>query len=164
MARSELSNLSNAHGLRIGLVVSDYHSSITHPLRDGAAAAFREAGGRDGDLLVVPAPGAFELTAICRALVHRGDLHAVVALGCIMTGETTHDQHIATAVAHGLTSITVETGIPVCFGVLTCQTMDQARARAGGDVGNKGVEAMAAAISVSRTVEAVSVDGMEASS
>ncbi|MHC4141592.1 MAG: 6,7-dimethyl-8-ribityllumazine synthase, partial [Planctomycetota bacterium] len=70
--------------------------------------------------------------AACGALAARNDIDAVVALGCVVSGETTHDRYIASAVAHGLTMITVQTGVPVAFGVLTCQNMDQARARAGG--------------------------------
>ena len=89
---------------------------------------------------------------VCRAQAVRGDFDAVVALGCIISGETDHDRHIASAVATGLTMITVDTSVPVAFGVLTCRTLEQALARAGGDRGNKGAEAMAAAIETARTL------------
>ena len=137
---------ASACGLRIGIAVSAYHAQITTALRDGAVKQFTDAQGAEADLRVVPAPGTFELTAVCRALINSGGLDAVVALGCVISGETTHDTYIATAVAHGLTELTLATGVPVTFGVLTCQTIDQARARAGGPRGNKGTEAMAAAI------------------
>ncbi len=137
---------ASASGLRIGIAVSAYHAQITTALRAGAVKQFTDAQGVEADLRVVPAPGTFELTAVCRALVNGGGLDAVVALGCVISGETTHDTYIATAVAHGLTELTLATGVPVTFGVLTCQTIDQARARAGGTRGNKGAEAMAAAI------------------
>ncbi len=137
---------ASACGLRIGIAVSAYHAQITTALRAGAVKQFTDAQGAEGDLRVVPAPGTFELTAVCRALVDGGGFDAVVALGCVISGETTHDTYIATAVAHGLTELTLATGVPVTFGVLTCQTIDQARARAGGPRGNKGAEAMAAAI------------------
>src|SRR5262249_14479307 len=143
-ARSKSS--PDATGLRIGIAVSGYHRKITGALCEGAIQAFRDAGGRERDLLIVPAAGAFELTAVCRALAHRGDLDAVVALGCIIAGQTRHDRYLAAAVAAGLTAITVETGVPVAFGVLTCDSLRQARQRAGGKHGNKGAEAMAAAI------------------
>lgn len=149
----ELKDNLDARGLRMGVVVSRYHHAITESLREAAVVQFTSAGGDADDLLIVAAPGSFELTAVCRALAHRGDLHAVVALGCILTGQTTHDQYLAQAVAQGLTSITVQTGVPIAFGVLTCQSMEQARERAGGAHGNKGAEAMAAAIAAARAVQ-----------
>ncbi len=137
---------ASACGLRIGIAVSAYHAQITTALRASAIKQFTDAQGVEADLRVVPAPGTFELTAVCKALINGGGLDAVVALGCVISGETTHDTYIATAVAHGLTELNLATGVPVTFGVLTCQTIDQARARAGGPRGNKGAEAMAAAI------------------
>jgi 6,7-dimethyl-8-ribityllumazine synthase len=101
----------------------------------------------------VEAPGAFELTAVCRALAARGDLDAVAAIGCIISGETTHDRYLASAVAQGLTMITVQTGVPIAFGVLTCQSPEQATARATG-TRSKGAEAMSAAIEACRAVRA----------
>ncbi|MHC4415865.1 MAG: 6,7-dimethyl-8-ribityllumazine synthase [Planctomycetota bacterium] len=152
---TELRPSASAAGLRVGVAVSRYHARITDAMRDAAASQFTSAGGDENDLRIVPAPGAFELTAICRALAESDDLDAIVALGCVIAGETTHDQHIASAVAHGLTSITVRTGVPVAFGVLTCRTLEQAEARAGGDKGNKGAQAMAAAIEAARAVQAL---------
>lgn len=137
---------SSAAGLRIGLVVSRYHIDITSAMRRAAIDAFTEAGGRDGDLVGVEAPGAFELPVMVATLARRDDIDAVVAVGCVITGETTHDQHIAQAVAGGLTAVSVETSTPVTFGVLTCRNLDQARERAGGAKGNKGADAMRAAI------------------
>ena len=150
---TELDPSPNAAGLRIGVAVSRYHAEITDPMREAAIRQFTDAGGAGDDLEIVPVPGAFELTAACRALAAGGDVDAVVAIGCVISGETTHDRHIASAVAHGLTSVTVNSGVPVSLGVLTCQNMDQARARAGGDKGNKGAEAMAAASEMARVVK-----------
>ncbi len=137
-----------AGGLRIAIIVSQYHDGITMPLRDGARQAFVEAGGSLEDLTIVEAAGAWELVALTDSLLgHRGDeLDAVVALGCVITGETTHDQYINSAVSTGLMNLQYVYGLPISFGVLTCQTVDQAASRAGGDKGNKGAEAMAAAI------------------
>ena len=101
------------------------------------------------------APGAFELTIVAQALATREDLDAVVALGCIVRGETSHDEHLARTIAHGLTRIALDTRKTVTFGVLTCQTLHQARERAGGERGNKGSEAMAAAIETVRTLRAL---------
>ena len=146
---------ASAAGLRIGVAVSRYHSRITTALRDGAIRQFRNAGGGLEDLEIVSAPGAFELTAVCRALAARQDIDAVVALGCVIAGETSHDRYIAGAVAQGLASITVTSGVPVTFGVLTCDDMAQAKARAGGDRGNKGADAMTAAIETARVIEVI---------
>lgn len=146
---------ADATDLRIGIVVSRYHEDITGAMRDDAAQAFVDAGGREADVTVVEAPGAFELTVCAAALARRPDIDAVVTLGCILTGETTHDQYIAHAVSTGLTQVSIETGKPVAFGVLTCQTIQQARDRVGGEKGNKGREAMTAAIAAVRTVRAI---------
>jgi 6,7-dimethyl-8-ribityllumazine synthase/transcription antitermination factor NusB len=151
---TELKPNASAAGLRIGVAISRYHTAITESMRDAAVKQFVDSGGAPGDLRMVSTPGTFELTAACCALAARNDIDAVVALGCVVSGETTHDRYIASAVAHGLTMITVQTGVPVAFGVLTCQNMDQARARAGGEKGNKGAEAMAAAIEAARLIDA----------
>ncbi len=157
----ELQPSAGAEGLRIGLAVSRYHDEITSRLKEAAVEQFMNAGGRADDLEIVSTPGAFELTAACRALARR-DLDAVVAIGCVIAGETTHDQHIANAVACGLTTITVETGVPVTFGVLTCRNLEQANARAGGEKGNKGAQAMAAAIETSHVVKTLGQTGAKA--
>ena len=148
----QLQSETSAAGLRIAVAVSRYHARITDALCAAAIDRFRSAGGDEELLEVLPAAGAFELTAVCRALANRGGLDAVVALGCIISGETPHDRYIASAVATGLTMITVRTGCPIAFGVLTCGTIEQALARAGGAHGNKGAEAMAAAIDTSQTI------------
>jgi 6,7-dimethyl-8-ribityllumazine synthase len=149
----------DASGLRIGVARSRYHSEMTDRLCAGAEAAFVEAGGDPDALVVVPAPGTFELTAVCRALATRDDIDAVVALGCVIRGETAHDRYICEAVAAGLTSITADTGKPVAFGVLTCQTRRQASERAGGALGNKGTEAMRAAIEMVAVLRSIAEAG-----
>ena len=144
----------NAQGLRIGMAVSRYHAEITESMANAARLVFLDAGGREDDLLVVPAAGSFELTALCRCLamldskLPQRSLDAVVALGCLITGQTAHDLHIAQSVTQGLTAITVQTGMPVAFGVLTCASLELARARSveARPELNKGAEAMRAAI------------------
>ena len=143
----------NARSLRIVIVTSTYHSELTGALERGAVRAFEEAGGDMSKLKIVKAPGAFELVAISRAAAVRGDVDAVVAIGCVLTGETSHDRHICDAVAHGLARISVEFSKPAAFGVLTCQTLGQAQARAGGAKGNKGEEAMRAAIGAAQAIK-----------
>jgi 6,7-dimethyl-8-ribityllumazine synthase len=146
---------SDARGLRVGIATSRYHHEVTGRLLDGARAAFASAGGSDDDLILVDAPGSFELVAIAHALASRADLDAVVCLGCVLTGETTHDRYICEAVANGLGAISSTTGKPVAFGVLTCQNLEQASARAGGSRGNKGEEAMQAAVIAAQAVARV---------
>ena len=136
----------DALGLKIGIAVSRYHPEITNQLLEGAKRVYLANGGQEQGLIVVQTPGAYELTAVCRTMAEIGTFDAAVALGCVITGETNHDQYINQGVVQGLTSITCATGMPVGFGVLTCQTLEQARARAGGTIGNKGEETMSATI------------------
>lgn len=148
-------NAISASGLRIAIVESQYHPEICTALATGAVDAFMNAGGDTQRILHVHAPGSYELVAIALALAERSDIDAVVAIGCVLTGETSHDRYICDAVAHGLVDVTIRTGKPVAFGVLTCITIEQARARAGGSKGNKGIEAMHAAIAATRTIQEI---------
>ncbi len=133
-------------------------------MAQGACEAFKDAGGEVDSLIHVAAPGAFEVVVICAALAARADVDAVVAIGCVLTGETSHDRFLCDAVAHGLTDVSIRTEKPVAFGVLTCLTLEQARARAGGSKGNKGAEAMRAAIAATRTVQAIRAGELKHSS
>lgn len=119
----------DSHAPHIAVIYSRYNASITESL---AMAAIETCMVRTGFTPAVFAcPGAYELTALAMAAARTERYHGIVALGCIIKGETSHDQHIAAAVAHGLTNVTLLTDIPVAFGVLTTNTADQARARAG---------------------------------
>lgn len=127
---------------RVIIVVSRYNAGITGRLLAGALDAYRtrHPGGRPPH--VVDAPGAFDLPALCLAAAGAPRVDGVLALGCIIKGETMHDRVIADAVAGGLVGVTLRTGLPVALGVLTVNTLAQARARAGGRQGNKGAESM----------------------
>lgn len=133
------------HAPPVAIVVSRYNHSITGPMLNGAieALAKRWPGAKPA---VLRAPGAFELVAMSSAALRTGAFEAVVALGCVIRGETSHDRHINDAVAQGLARLAAETGVPVCFGVITANTDKQAKDRAGGAKGNKGTEAMGAAL------------------
>lgn len=137
---------STALGLRVCVITSAYHASITDRLRDAAVEAFAQAGGRPEDLVHVTAPGAWELGVLAAACARRDDIDGVVTLGCVVTGETTHDHWINHGLSSALAAVAIETRKPVGFGVLTCASMDQAHARAGGDRGNKGRDTMLAVI------------------
>ncbi|MBM4107538.1 MAG: 6,7-dimethyl-8-ribityllumazine synthase [Phycisphaerae bacterium] len=133
---------ARTHTPPVAVVVSRYNHSVTSALLDGAR---RESARRGGpEPVVVEVPGSFELVAGCLAAARTGRFAGVVALGCLIKGDTIHDRVIADAVAGGLAHVTLRTGVPVSFGVLTVDTPRQARARAGGAKGNKGEEAMAA--------------------
>jgi 6,7-dimethyl-8-ribityllumazine synthase len=126
------------------VVVSRYNHSVTSRLLDGARAEYARAGGDPSRLAIAEAPGAYELPALALAGASSGSWAGVVALGCLIRGDTRHDRYIADAVAHGLMTVSLVTGVPVALGVLTTENPAQARARAGGSKGNKGAEAMAA--------------------
>ena len=154
--RCDLDTPDDARTLRVAVARSRYHPAVTEALLAGAIKAWRDHGGHDEHLEQAECHGAWELTAVCTALATRPDPpDAIVSLGCVISGETDHDRWISGAVATALATITVRTGVPVTFGVLTCSTLAQATARAGGDRGNKGAEAMAAAIAVAHATQAL---------
>ena len=141
---------------RIALVVSRYNQTITQSM---AFAAIETCGERTGFTpAVFEAPGSYELTSLAMAAARSGRFDGIVALGCIIKGETSHDQHIAAAVAHGLTNVALLTDVPVAFGVLTTNTLKQARDRAGlgkDAKNNKGHEAMSALLDTLLTMQVI---------
>lgn len=122
---------------------------------EGAAAAYVNRFGDADNVVFIPAPGAFEVAVIAAELAASERFDAIVALGCIIKGETSHDQYLASAVTDGLAAIAINSRIAVGLGVLTVNTAKQARERAGGKFGNKGEEAMNAALDTLAVVRAV---------
>ncbi len=145
----------SAADLAVAVVVSRYHADVTDRLLKGAKQAWGEAGGSPEDLAVFHSPGAFELPILTMHAATSQAFDAVVALGCILKGETQHDRVLAEAVAQGLVQSSLLSGVPITLGVLTVDTHEQALARAGGPEGNKGAEAMLAAIACASTVRAM---------
>jgi 6,7-dimethyl-8-ribityllumazine synthase len=135
-----------AQGFRFALVVSRYHDFVTDRLQAGALAALSAAGVRGDDIVVVKVPGAFEIPIAAKRTAAEGNHDAVICLGCLIKGATPHFDFIASAVAHGLTAAAGETGVPMAFGVLTTNSVEEAIERAGEGPSNKGWEAAAAAI------------------
>jgi len=129
-------------GRRIAIVVSRFNRAVTDNLLDGAVAAAKERGVEVADTDVFPVPGAFELPVVARAIAKGGRYDGVICLGAVVRGETPHFDFVCEQAAAGIQQVALETGVPVAFGVLTTDTMEQAMARAGGDVGNKGREAL----------------------
>jgi 6,7-dimethyl-8-ribityllumazine synthase len=127
---------------KIGIVVSDWNNPITDALKEGALAVLKEAGIAENKVIIYAVPGSFELPFGVTMLLDNDDaIDAVICLGCVIQGETRHFEFISQAVANGIMRVSLDYRVPVIFGVLTCDTMEQAQERAGGKHGNKGVEA-----------------------
>jgi 6,7-dimethyl-8-ribityllumazine synthase len=136
----------SARGRRIAIVAARFNDFIVASLLKGAQGAWLERGGAANDLTVVRVPGAFELPVVVRKLAGSGRYDAVVALGCVIRGDTPHFEFVAGECARGLQLAGLETGVPVAFGVLTVESVEQALERAATGAGNKGGEAMASAL------------------
>ncbi len=136
----------NAASKRFAIVVSRFNSFITERLLDGALLALRQCGANLDDISIVRVPGAFEIPAAARQLAQSGRYHAVICIGCLLRGGTLHYEVIANEVTRGVGQSAQETGVPHAFGVLTCDTLEQAIDRAGLKAGNKGFEAGLAAV------------------
>jgi 6,7-dimethyl-8-ribityllumazine synthase len=143
---TELHGQLNAADSTFAIVVSRFNDLITKRLLEGAIDTVVRHGGNADKITVAWVPGSFEIPLAALKLAKSGKYAAVVCLGAVIQGSTTHHEYINSQVASGIMSITRETGIPVTFGVITCESMDQALDRAGGKVGNKGHEATLAAI------------------
>lgn len=136
----------NAAGATFGIVVSRFNDLITKRLVEGAVDTIVRHGGDDTKIDVAWVPGSFEIPLAAGAMARSGRYSAVICLGAVIQGSTSHHEYINSQVASGIMALTRETGIPVTFGVITCESMEQALDRAGGKVGNKGIEATLAAI------------------
>jgi 6,7-dimethyl-8-ribityllumazine synthase len=132
--------------MRIGVVVSKWNAFVTDPLRDGALETLRMYGLSEQDVVLAECPGAFEIPTVAKALLEIGSIDGVVALGAVIRGDTPHFEYVCEAVSSGLGRLGLDTGKPVIFGVLTTDTIEQAKERAGGPMGNKGSEAAAACV------------------
>ncbi len=139
-----------AQGLKFALVVSRFNSLVTDKLLEGALDCLRRHGAREEDITVVKVPGAWELPLVADRLASSKQVDGVVALGALVRGETPHFDYIAAECAKGLAQVALQHKLPVAFGVLTCDTMEQALDRAGGKGGNKGWEAAASAIEMAQ--------------
>jgi 6,7-dimethyl-8-ribityllumazine synthase len=136
----------SARGRRVAIVAARFNDLIVASLVKGASAAWLEHGGGAADLAVIRVPGAFELPLAARKLAASGRYDAVVALGCVIRGDTPHFEYVAGECARGLQQAGLETGVPIAFGVLTVDTLEQALERAAAGAGNKGGEAMDTAL------------------
>jgi len=140
----------SADGLRFGIVVSRFNSFITERLLEGAQDALERSGATSKEVDVVHVPGSFELPLATKKLAATGRYDALIAIGCILRGETAHYDYVCSETARGLQLAQMDTGIPVMFCVLTCDTLEQAIDRAGLKGGNKGFEAGLGAIEMAQ--------------
>ena len=151
----ELQGGSNGEGLRIAIVVATFNDFITSKLLEGALAALDRHGVRDGDITVARVPGSFELPLAAKKLAESARHDAVICLGAVIRGETDHYEHVAGEAAKGIANASINSGLPVIFGVLTTDTLEQAINRAGGKQGNNGYNAALAAIEMANLMRAL---------
>ena len=154
MARSFEGKLT-AKGLKFGIVVSRFNSFISERLLEGAMDALRRSGAEDEDCSVVRVPGAFEIPLASKKMVQTGRFDAIICLGCVIRGATPHYAYIAAEVTKGIASLSLESEIPIAFGILTTETIEQAIERAGTKVGNKGFDAAMSAIEMANLLKEI---------
>jgi 6,7-dimethyl-8-ribityllumazine synthase len=136
----------SAEGCSFGIVASRFNRLVTRSLLDGALDCLVRHGARETDITVVHCPGAFEIPQVALQLARSGRYDGIICLGCIVKGETPHFDHIAASVTRGIGHAALESGVPVAFGVLTTDSLEQALERAGSKGGNKGWDAALSAI------------------
>ena len=151
----QLEGSRKAQGHRFAIVVSRYHDFVTDRLQAGALAAFASADVAAEDIAILKVPGTFEIPLAAQHAAETGRFGAIVCLGCVIRGATPHFDFIASAVAHGLTSASAATGVPMAFGVLTTNSVEEALERAAEGTANKGWEAAMAAVEMATLLKQV---------
>lgn len=157
MSRSVQGDLEGK-GLRVGVVVACFNELITSRLLEGAESGLARYGVAEDDITVVRVPGSFEIPVAAKRLAESGRYDTVICLGAVIRGETDHYTHIAGQAARGITDVTLTTGIPVVFGVLTTDTVEQAMDRAGGNKGNSGYDDALVAIEMANLLRTLASD------
>lgn len=146
LSEYDLNSVPSAQGMRFGIVVSEWNNSITGALLQGACDTLTKHGAREEDITVMTVPGSFELVFGASQMVKSGKMDAVIAIGCVVRGDTPHFDYICEGTTQGLASLNERFDVPVIYGLLTCNNMEQAQDRAGGTLGNKGDECAVTAI------------------
>ena len=152
---NELRGDMNGQGLRVGIAVARFNEVITKQLLDGALETLTRCGVRDSDITVAWVPGSFELPVAAHAFARSGRCDAVICLGAVIRGETTHYDMVAGQAQGGSGAVSMDTGIPTIFGVLTTENLEQALNRAGGKSGNIGANAALAAVETASVLAAI---------
>jgi 6,7-dimethyl-8-ribityllumazine synthase len=145
----------NAAGLRIGVAASQFNNFITDRLLAGALDALQQAGATEEQIQIVRVPGSFELPIVAKKLAASGRFDSIICIGCVLRGETSHYDVVVSESARGIQLAQLDTGVPLIFCVLTCDTLEQAIDRAGLKSGNKGYEAGLAAIEMAQLVRKI---------
>ena len=146
----------DATGLKFGIVVSRYNRFITKPLVEGVMDGLSRHGAADEDITTVYVPGSFEIPLACLKMAQSGRYHAVIAVGAVIRGATSHFEFVASECAKGVAQAGLQTGVPVIFGVVTAETIEQAIERAGTKLPNRGFEAALTAIEQVNTLKQIS--------
>jgi len=142
-----------AKGLKFGIVVSRFNDFITNKLLDGALDTLLRHGAKEEDIDIIKVPGSFEIPMVARRLALKGTYNALICLGTIIRGATPHFEYIAAEVSKGIASTSMETGLPIAFGIITSDTIEQAIERAGTKSGNKGWDAAITAIEMAQLLK-----------
>ncbi|HBV22707.1 MAG TPA: 6,7-dimethyl-8-ribityllumazine synthase [Jeotgalicoccus sp.] len=152
---NELEKTMNGQNLKIAIVTAEFNEFITSRLLDGAHKTLLKHGVKDDNIDLVYVPGAFELPLTAKTLAETGKYDSVITLGCVIRGSTTHYDYVCNEAAKGISHAGLSTGVPVIFGVITTENIEQAIDRAGAKVGNKGSEAAATAIEMASVIESI---------
>lgn len=147
-----MGNSLNAEQLKIGIVTASFNDFITSRLLDGAKNTLKKFGASDENIHEVTVPGAFEIPLTAKTLAETGKFDSIITLGCVIRGSTTHYDYVCNEAAKGISHAALSTGVPVIFGVITTETLEQAIDRAGGKLGNKGSEAASAAVEMAAVI------------
>ena len=142
-----------AKGLKFGIVISRFNDFITGKLLDGAMDALSRHGAREDDIEIVKVPGSFEIPMVAKKMALKGAYNAIICLGTVIRGATPHFEYIAAEVSKRIASASMETGVPVAFGIITSDTIEQAVERAGTKSGNKGWDAAITAIEMAQLLK-----------
>lgn len=142
-----------AAGLKFGIVVSRFNDFITSRLLEAAVDALLRHGASEEDIVIVKVPGSFELPLVAKKLALKGGYNSIICLGTVIRGATPHFEYVAAEVSKGIASASVETGVPIAFGVITADTIEQAVERAGSKSGNKGWDAALTAIEMAQVMK-----------
>ena len=144
---------------RLAIIVSRFNEFITEHLKRSAVNTWQRLGGKSEQLAVVYVPGSFELPVTAKTLAESGKYDAIVCLGCVIRGETDHYDHVVEQTAKGIREVGTQTGVPCLFGVITCETLEQAIDRAGAKAGNQGGKAVMAAVEMANLLKKVGAKG-----
>ncbi|GAK36345.1 MAG: 6,7-dimethyl-8-ribityllumazine synthase [Bacteroides graminisolvens] len=142
----DFSSVPDASEMKFGIVVSEWNSQITGALLNGAVSTLKKHGVKEDNILVKTVPGSFELTFGANQMIESTEVDAVIAIGCVIKGDTPHFDYVCMGVTQGITHLNVTGDIPVIYGLITTNTLEQAEDRSGGKLGNKGDECAITAI------------------